>query len=273
MTIVGPLIDVQGLEFSYGPGQHRLSGIDLQLPAGGRLAVVGANGSGKTTLLRLLSGRLRPAAGRIRVAGQCPHQAPLRGWARRVGVVGVQDLLGFPYTVEEVVLMGRAPHVEGFRLESTHDLEVAHGAMRAMHVLELAGRIFDTLSSGEKQRVAVARALAQEPELLLLDEPGAFLDIKHQVLLYDLLAVRSRERGVTVVSVLHDLNLAALYFETVMLLSAGRVLACGPPQQVFSEENLCRAFDTQVQVRRDSSDGRLTILPLPITHPATARTD
>src|SRR6185369_5145556 len=129
--------------------------------------------------------------------------------------------VGFGYTVEEVVLMGRAPWLEGYHLESAEDVAIAHDAMAALDVGHLAGRIFDSLSSGERQRAAVARALAQQPELVLLDEPGAFLDIKHQVELYDVLLERSSQAGLTIVSVLHDLNLAAMYFEDVALLHQG----------------------------------------------------
>lgn len=240
-----------------------LVGIDFEVEAGGSLALVGPNGSGKTTILRLAAGELVPVSGRIEVCGLDPARSPRRELARRVAVVAAHVSVGFAYTVEEVVLMGRAPHLEGFHLESERDVDVALQAMEAMDVAHLAGRVFDSLSSGEKQRAAVARALAQEPELILLDEPGAFLDIKHQVDLYDVLMERRRRTGLTVVSVLHDLNLAALYFDRVAMLSAGRIFAQGRPDDVITYSNVREVFETDVYVDRNHLTGHLNVLPLP----------
>lgn len=241
----------------------RLEGIDLDVEAGGSLALVGPNGSGKTTLLRLAAGELVADAGRIEVGGLDPARAPRRDLARRMAVVAAHATVGFGYTVEEVVLMGRAPWLDGYRLESGDDVDIARNAMQAMDVAHLAHRVFDSLSSGERQRAAVARALAQQPEIVLLDEPGAFLDIKHQVELYDVLLERSRTTGLTVVSVLHDLNLAALYFAQVALLHGGRVYAKGAPDDVITYANVKTVFDTDVYVDRNHLTGHLNVLPLP----------
>ena len=261
-TEAAPAISVADLGFSYGEGEAGLEGLTLEVPRGSMLAVVGPNGAGKTTLLGLLCGRLRPRAGSVVVCGLDPSGGDRRELARRVAVVGQQPALGFPFSVLEVVLMGRAPHVEGFRLEGPHDLEAAQLAMEATRVSGLAGRRFDGLSSGERQRVVVARALAQEPELLLLDEPAAFLDIKHETLLYDLLIEMNTERGLTVVSVLHDLNLAALYFERVAMLQAGRLVALGTPEEVVTYQRVREVFGTEVYVERNALTGRPNVLPL-----------
>ncbi|MFN2375451.1 MAG: ABC transporter ATP-binding protein [Candidatus Binatia bacterium] len=258
----------RGVGFSHpgsarGAAGLRLDGIDLAVEAGGSLALVGPNGSGKTTLLRLAAGELTPSSGSIHVAGLDPASASRRELARRVAVVAAHATVGFGYTVEEVVLMGRAPWLEGYALESDEDVEIARAAMQAMDVVHLGGRVFDSLSSGEKQRAAVARALAQQPELVLLDEPGAFLDIKHQVELYDVLLERSRETGLTVVSVLHDLNLAALYFGNVAMLHGGRIYAQGPPDDVITYANVREVFETDVYVDRNHLTGHLNVLPLP----------
>jgi len=237
--------------------------LELEVSAGDMLAIVGPNGSGKTTLLKLLAGLLTADSGRITVCGFDAARADRRALARRVAVVGVQSTIGFPYTVVEVVLMGRAPHVEGFRLESSRDVEAAERAMRETEVLDLAERRFDTLSSGERQRVTVARALAQEPDLVLLDEPAAFLDIKQQTLLYDLLTELNAARGLTVVSVLHDLNLASLYFGRVAMLKAGRLAALGSPEEVITYAKVREVFDTDVYVDLNDITGKLNVLPLP----------
>lgn len=261
-----------GVGFSHSAEKAglRLEGIDLAVGAGGSLAIVGPNGSGKTTLLRLAAGELAPKTGRIEICGLDPTRSPRRELARRVAVVAAHAEVGFGYTVEEVVLMGRAPWLEGYGLESDEDVEIAREAMHALDVAHLATRVFDSLSSGEKQRAAVARALAQRPELVLLDEPGAFLDIKHQVELYDVLFARSREAGLTVVSVLHDLNLAALYFGEVAMIHAGRVFAHGRPDDVITYANVREVFETDVYVDRNHLTGHLNVLPLPRGHAPAA---
>ncbi|HXC51098.1 MAG TPA: ABC transporter ATP-binding protein [Candidatus Limnocylindrales bacterium] len=239
-----------------------LSDIRLSVEPSRSLAIVGPNGSGKTTLLRLAAGEIKAASGRIEICGLDPSRAPRREMARRIAVVAAHASVGFGYTVEEVVLMGRAPWVEGYGLESDEDVAIARDAMTALDVAHLSHRIFDSLSSGERQRAAVARALAQQPELLLLDEPGAFLDIKHQIELYDVLLERSRAAGLTVVSVLHDLNLAALYFEDVAMIRDGRIFAYGAPDDVITYANVRAVFDTDVYVDRNHLTGHLNVLPL-----------
>ena len=258
-----PIIRMKDVSFSYAGGALRIEGLSVDVARGEMLAVVGPNGSGKTTLLRLMAGMLRPMRGSVEVCGLDPAHSERRLFARRVAVVTPQAPMGFPYTVLEVVLMGRAPHVEGFRLETARDLEAAHRAMGATHVLELASRAFDTLSSGERQRVAVARALAQEPELLLLDEPAAFLDIKQQTALYDVLQLLHEQQNLTVVSVLHDLNLASLYFDRVAMIKAGALYAVGAPEKVITYIAIREVFETDVYVDLNDLTGTLNVLPLP----------
>jgi iron complex transport system ATP-binding protein len=256
-------IELAGVSYRYSGSEAGLRDVDLTVPMASMTAIIGPNGSGKTTLLRLLAGLVKAAAGEVRVCGNSPVAALRRDFARRVAVVGTQSLLGFPYTVLEVVLMGRAPHIEGFRLESDADVEAAEEAMAATEVAALSGRIFDTLSSGERQRVVMARALAQNPELMLLDEPAAFLDIKQQTVLYDLLVALNEERSMTVVSVLHDLNLASLYFDQVVLLSEGRVHAAGSPEDVITYASVREVYQTDVYVDINDLTGKLNVLPLP----------
>jgi len=252
--------------FTYSSTGSGISGLSFSVAAGGRLALVGPNGSGKSTILRLLAGQLKPRSGRLRVAGLDPTRATALEMARRVAVVSAQETVSFPFSVEEVVLMARAPHIQGFRLENGRDLDVCHAAMQAMEVTHLSGRVFDSLSSGEKQRVAVSRALAQEPEVVLLDEPAAFMDIKHQVELYDLLSGKAKDENLTVISVLHDLNLAALFFDRVAMLADSRLFAEGTPDEVITYANIREVFRTDVYVDRNHLTGQLNVLPLPPKH-------
>ncbi len=281
-----PIVALENVTFRYPDSDVLLQGLSLEVHRGERLAVVGPNGAGKSTLLKLLSGLLVPERGSVRVCGLDPARSRRSELARRVAVVGEQGAIGFPYTALEVVLMGRAPYVQGFRLESEADVEVARRAMAATGVAELESRCFDTLSSGERQRVAIARALAQEPELLLLDEPAAFLDIRQQAALCDLLADLNRRSGVTIISVLHDLNLVALYFDRVAMMAIGdgataegdcpevvgrpgkrprprRLYAVGRPEEVLTYAAIREVFATDVYVTINDLTGKLNVLPLP----------
>jgi iron complex transport system ATP-binding protein len=230
-----------------------LSAVDLQLAAGPLTVVVGPNGAGKSTLLSMLAG-LKPG-----YLGQCLFDgAEVRKWnrtafARRVSFVPQSTRIDFPFTAEEVALMGRAPHAAGL-FESPQDRQAVQDAMALTETLPLRGRDFRSLSGGEQQRVILAAALAQSPEVLLLDEPTTFLDIRHQVSLYRILRDLCR-KGVLVVAVTHDLNLAAAYAGRVIVLNAGHVVADGPPEEAFRSDRLHAVFDVAAELLR-AGDGR-----------------
>jgi cobalamin transport system ATP-binding protein len=255
-----PRLEARTLHFRYARDPI-IDDVSLTLGAGEMLGVIGPNGSGKSTLLRLLSGVLRPERGEVRVLGRPLSEFSQRDIGRTIAVVPQDTVIEFPFSVTEVVLMGRAPHLGGFAFEGDRDLEVARAAMRRTGVLELADRSIHELSGGERQRVILARALAQEAPLLLLDEPGAFLDIRHEVEIYDLLRDLQQE-GRTIVSVLHDLNLAALYCDRVMLLKSGRVVKTGPPDQVITYALLTEVYETEVYVDVNAVTGAVNVLPL-----------
>jgi iron complex transport system ATP-binding protein len=264
----GDAIALSDVSFAYRGSRASIHVVDLAVARGEMVAICGPNGAGKSTLLRIISGLVAPTAGSVRCFGAPPSSVKRRDLARRLAFVGPQPQLGFPYTVLEVVLMGRAPHVEGFRLESPDDLAAAEKAMTATATADLASRQFDTLSSGERQRVCIARALAQEPELLLLDEPGAFLDIRQTTVVYGILRRLNRDRATTIVAVLHDLNLVSLYFDRVVMLKGGRVKAVGTPTEVLTYRNVREVFETDVYVDVNTVTGTLNILPLPDWHRA-----
>jgi iron complex transport system ATP-binding protein len=226
------------------------------------LAIVGPNGSGKSTLLRALSGVRSLAAGRVRLRDRDLAAIPRREVARAVAVVPQETAIHFPFSVMEVVLMGRAPHLGRFGFPGRRDLAVACEAMERTGVGALAHRSLAELSGGERQRVVIAKALAQEAEVLLLDEPTSHLDIRHQVEVYDLMAWLNGEKGLTIVSVLHDLNLAALYFPRVAVLSEGRVHRVGAPAAVLTHETIAAVYGTDVYIARNEVTGAVNVLPL-----------
>lgn len=254
------LLEARGLGFSYGENSV-LEDVSLDLRRGEMVGILGPNGGGKSTLLRLLSGVLEPKRGEVRL-----HGRPLREWSRpeigrTVAVVPQDTHIEFPFSVTEVVLMGRAPHLAGFAFETERDIEVARRAMERTGVTELGGRTIQEVSGGERQRVILARALAQEAEVLLLDEPGAFLDIRHAVEIHDLLRELPRE-GKAVLCVLHDLNLAALYCDRVALFAGGRLVRLGPPAEVITYAAITQVFETEVYVDRNDITGAVNVLPL-----------
>ena len=258
-----PYIEAEGLCFAYTAGEPVLAGLSMTACAGRLTCVLGPNGSGKTTLLRVLARLLVPSGGSVRLAGR-PLEAYRRAdLARRVAYVPQETLAGAGFTVMETVLMGRSPHTGALGFESEADWQAAESALSLTETARFAGRDLADLSGGERQRVIVARALAQDPALVLLDEPTAFLDIRHQHSIYGLLTHLVREQGRTVIAVSHDLNLAGAYADDLVLLARGAVAAAGPPEAVIRPEVLEPVYETPVEVRRDETTGRPLVLPRP----------
>jgi len=254
------MIECVRVSFAYGD-RLAIDDVSLAVRAGELLGVLGPNGSGKSTLLRLMAGGLSPARGEVRLDGRSLGSYRRTEVARRIAATAQENAIEFPFTVAEVVLMGRAPHLGGALFESREDVQVARAAMERCGVVELAGRLIHELSGGERQRVILARAVAQQTPVLVLDEPAAFLDIRHQVEIYDLLRDLQAE-GRTIVTVLHDLNLAALYCDRVALLQAGRLIAAGAPEAVITHATITRVYETDVCVQRNAVTGAVTVLPL-----------
>jgi iron complex transport system ATP-binding protein len=226
------------------------------------VGILGPNGSGKTTLLKVLSGILG-GQGEIKVSGKDIGNYGRRPLSKLFAVVPQENRVSFPYTVAEIVLMGRASYHSAFALEGKEDLEVARASMELTDSLYLSDRYLHELSGGEKQRVMIARALAQQPEILLLDEPSAFLDLKHQVHIFELLRRLNSDRGLTIVAALHDLNLAALFFPRLVILHKGKIHCDGSPAEVLTEQTIEEVYDTRVRIERDlcGEKSRLFISP------------
>ncbi len=254
-----PLIEAQGVTFGYGR-QPLLYDVHVQVQAAEMVGLLGPNGSGKTTLLRLLSGVLLPQQGQVLLKGRDLRQWRRRGVARHIAVVPQELHMPFAFTVEHMVSLGRTPFVSFFGSQTKRDQEIVYNAMRTCDITALAGRVFNELSGGERQRVMVAMALAQQPELLLLDEPTAHLDIKYQIEILELVQRLNREQGVTVIAAMHDLNLAARYFARLVLFQRG-IVADGRPAEVLEPGLLGRVYGVNVQVGILRGAEHLSVLP------------
>jgi iron complex transport system ATP-binding protein len=251
-------VRLDSVSFAYPGGPPVLRAVDLVVERGTTHGLLGPNGSGKSTLLRLIAGLLRPTAGHVDLEGTAPADARRSELALRVAMVPQSAPATFPYTVLEMVLLGRTPHHSTPWFDSAADLEAARGAMETTSVLDLAERPFTSLSGGERQRVIIARALCQAPRLLLLDEPTAHLDLRHQAMLHRLLP----EMAETSVAALHDLGLAAASCDRVSLLSEGRIAATGSPAEVLSPARLKAVYGVEVErVQLEDGSGRMLFAP------------
>jgi iron complex transport system ATP-binding protein len=262
---MNPAIEIKKVNFAYG-SRPALKDFSLEIAPGERVAVLGPNGSGKSTLLKILSRTLEPEGGEVILFGKPIQEYDRRSLCQQVAVVPQETHLSFPYTVTEVVLMGRASFQRPFGLETRRDLEVARATMELTDTWSIADRYLHELSSGERQRVILARALAQEAAILLLDEPTTFLDIKHQIQIHELVQQLSRQRRLTVIAALHDLNLASLYCPRLVLLSQGTRYASGAPKEILTEETIYQVYGARVRVERGITEDKPQILPLPLAH-------
>src|SRR5258708_1417434 len=253
------LLNVDGITFGYE--RHAVyDEVRIQVRKGEMVGLLGPNGSGKTTLLRLVSGVLRPQQGKIILDGRELRDWGRRGIAQLIAVVPQELHVPFAFTVEQLVNLGRTPFVSLFGSGSRQDTLIVQDAMHAADITPLAGRIFNELSGGERQRGMGAMALAQEPNLLLLDEPTAHLDIKYQIDMLELVQRLNRERGVTVIAAMHDLNLAARYFPRLLLFQRGVVADAGPAE-VLEPRLLKRVYGVNVQVGILRGAQHLSVLP------------
>jgi len=254
-------LTAEALRAGYGP-RTILSDLDLTVPPGAITAIVGANACGKSTLLRCLARLLRPTAGQVVLDGRSVRQTPPRELARRLGLLPQSPIAPDGITVADLVSHGRHPH-QGMlsRWSRADDMAVA-SALEATQTADLAERDVDELSGGQRQRVWIAMALAQETDILLLDEPTTFLDIAHQIEILDLLIDLNRGRGTTIVMVLHDLNLAARYADHLVAILRGRVHAAGSPDSVLTESLVEQVFGLRCHVMTDPTSGQPMMLPL-----------
>jgi iron complex transport system ATP-binding protein len=261
---------LSGHDLGYG-GQPVIDGLSLEIARGRVTVLVGANASGKSTLLRALGRLLRPEAGRVLLDGEAIASLPTREVARRLAILPQGPVAPEALTVRQLVAQGRYAHQRLLRRWSAEDEAALTGALEATAISDLAGRLVDELSGGQRQRAWIAMALAQQTDLLLLDEPTTYLDLAHQVSVLELVAQLNARDGRTIVMVLHDLNQAARYADQIVALRQGAIVAAGPPAQVITQAIVGAVFDVEVRIIEDPVTGGPMCVPAATVRTAAAK--
>lgn len=259
---MGAMLEINNLSGGYYK-EEVIKGVSLGVNRRDFLVVIGPNGSGKTTLLRLATRVLPLRRGKILYNGQDISRMNLKEFCRKVAFVSQDTSTGFSFTVMELVLMGRIPHLKRLQFESKKDIEIARQKLILTDTLSLKDKRMNELSAGERQRVIIARALAQEPELLFLDEPTSHLDIGHQIQALDLLKRLNLRNNLTIVMILHDLNLAGAYANRIALLDKGVIFKAGTPEEVLTYQNIEAVYKTIVLVDKNPVTGKPNLVLVP----------
>ncbi len=250
-----PILTLSNVGYCYGT-KWAVRGVGLGLCPGEILGILGPNGSGKSTLLKIMDGVLPPTEGEIRIRDKSFHKLSRPQLAREVAMVAQENHFRFSFTSLEVVLMGRFAHLRRLQFEGRQDLEIARQSLQATHALDLAERSIHELSGGERQRVLIARALTQEPKVILLDEPTSFLDLKFKREIFRLISKLSQDKGLAVALVTHDIDLASQYCHRLIMLKNGEVYDEGDPETVITESNIKDVYECPVLVDVNPSSGR-----------------
>lgn len=256
------MIQVRDLRCGY-PGHEVIGGVSFDFLQGEFVGILGPNGSGKTTLLLALGGILPPSGGEVAVLGTPLNRLRPKELARRIAALCQNSDIRFPFPCVEVVHMGRYPHQKRWQMESRHDAAVVFRCMAITETQDLAERLITALSGGEQQRVLMAKALAQETPILLLDEATSAMDVHRKLQIFRVLEKLNRDDGLTVVTVLHDVNVAALFCRRIIFLKEGKVVADGPTEGVLTEENLETVYQTPVLIHKPGAVGRKQVVFLP----------
>jgi iron complex transport system ATP-binding protein len=259
---VNAAIRIEGVDLAYG-STRIISDVTFSVHPGEFVIVIGPNGSGKSTLLKSIAGLEPTREGRIEILGKGIEAYGRKALARKVAMVAQHSDADVPFTVAEMVLMGRTPHLGLLGLETERDLEIAREAMNFAGVTPLSGRRIDLLSGGERQRIFLARAVCQEPEILLLDEPTAALDPAHQIRFMDLMESLKQDRSLSILMASHDMNLSALYGDRLILLAKGRIACQGTPAEVLTRETLEAVYGCPFRVDKSPLGDYPRIDPVP----------
>lgn len=251
-------LKVEELTYSYGE-KEAADQVSLQVNEGEFVGLIGPNGSGKSTVLKNIYRGLIPDSGTITLDGENLLTMPYRKSALKLAVVGQENEVPFDFLVEEIVAMGRSPHKKLFDIDNAHDKEIVHHALEHLGMERMAKRNYLHLSGGEKQRVIIARAIAQESDFFILDEPTNHLDISYQMQIFDFI----KRLNVTVLSAIHDLNMAALYCDRIYVLKNGKVVLQGTPEEVLTPENIYEVYGVRSSVVKHPITGKMAITFLP----------
>ena len=251
-------MQIEGLTFSYGE-KAAADNVTIHIDEGEFVGLIGPNGSGKSTVLKNVYRGLIPDSGKITLDGENLLKMPYKKSALKMAVVGQENDVPFDFLVEEIVAMGRSPHKKLFDIDNAHDKELVHHALEHLGMEDMAKRNYLNLSGGEKQRVIIARAIAQESDFFILDEPTNHLDISYQMQIFDFI----KRLKVTVLSAIHDLNMAALYCDRIYVMKSGKIVMQGTPEEVLTPENLIKVYGVRSSVVRHPITGKLSITYLP----------
>ncbi|MCC5910260.1 MAG: ABC transporter ATP-binding protein [Clostridiaceae bacterium] len=254
-------IEVKDIAFKYND-EMILKKLNVAIKENTFISIIGPNGSGKSTLLKTIARNLLPQEGAVFLKEKNLQSYSAKDLAKEMAVVPQTTEVNYNFTVEDIVLMGRHPHIKRFKREGVKDFEIVKEAMELTNTWHLRDRFINEISGGERQRAIIARALAQESKIILLDEPTSALDIHHQIEILDLLKELKEEKDVTIVAVLHDLNLAARYSEEILLLYEGEVVTIGSTEEVITVENLKKAYNIDMIVERNVYTGDLQVFPI-----------
>lgn len=253
------MIEINNVCFSFE--KEVLKNIKTNIEKGKFYTILGPNGSGKTTLLRLLSKSLHMEKGEISIGGKDLNQIKSSLLAKQMAVVPQSTEIEFDFSVQDIVLMGRTPHISRFCSESEKDIKIAMNAMKCTNTWDLRNKSINALSGGEKQRVVVARAIAQETGIILLDEPISHLDIHHQIEIMNGLKQLNQNKNITIIAVLHDLNIAAAYGDHMILMHAGGIYKDGTPEEVLTEDIIKKVYGLEVYITKNPKTGKTFIMP------------
>lgn len=252
------IINCNDIGFSYN-GTTVLNGINLSIEPGKMLGILGANGAGKSTLLKILCGVLKPKSGKAVFNDHELSKMDRREIAKGIAYIPQDPMFAFPFTVREVVLMGRAPYIGRFEFEREGDIEIAQSALETVGIVHLENRLISEVSSGERQLASIARGLVQEPEIMILDEPATYLDVKHRTEIMNILKQLKEKKGISIIAATHDIFSSLFYFDEIIILKEGKILAEGRTDQIINSEILSLAYGIEVVVKKEN--GRVFVFP------------
>lgn len=254
-------IEVKNLEFGYRESLI-LKGLTFSVKKGEFVSIIGPNGSGKSTLLKILNNLYKPNDGNILINGKVIEDYKRKDLAKIMGFVPQDTIIDYEFTVEDIVMMGRNPYKGPFQKENREDYKIVDDVMNMTNIFKLKDRLITEISGGERQRVIIAKALAQNPSIILLDEPTSHLDINHQIDVLNLLKKLNSERGTTIILIIHDINLAARYSDDIILLNEGEIIESGNPEDVITAKNIEKAYNLNAAIEINKYTNTVSITPL-----------